>query len=560
MTNNFKPGKKYVRPPLVDLPNRTWVNKTLNKAPIWCSVDLRDGNQSLINPMSKDQKLTFFKLLCEIGFKEIEIGFPSAAKVEFDFARTLIEQKLVPDNVVLQVLCQAREHLIRRTFQSLAGAKTAIFHLYNSTSENQRRIVFGKTKDEIKKIAVDGVKLAKELCKETDTKVILEYSPESFTLTEIDYALEICEAVTEAWGPTEDNKIILNLPSTVEVSTPNIYADQIEWMCNHLSARKETVVSLHPHNDRGTGVAAAELALLAGADRVEGTLFGNGERTGNLDLINVALNLYLHGVDPELDLSNLPKLREIYEDCTELPIHPRYPYIGDLVFTAFSGSHQDAIKKGLEAHKNENKTLWEVPYIPIDPKDIGRSYEAIIRINSQSGKGGAAYIMEEEFGCKLPKSMHPEFGLAVQALTDLKGREVSALEIWDTFEREFIEARSPVKFVDFWTLPVEGNRDLVEAHVLVLFNDQEQELIAQGNGPIDAAKIALEKVTTINFKLLDYSEHSLNTGTDSQAVAYIQVVDNESQKTNYGSGIDHNINKASIKALISAYNRLAKGN
>ena len=426
---------KYRPFPQIDLPDRAWPNRTIDRAPIWCSVDLRDGNQALINPMNLEQKLSMFSLLVDIGFKEIEVGFPSAAAVEYDFTRTLIDNGLIPEGVYPQVLTQAREHLIRRTFQAIEGTPQAIVHLYNSTSELQRRVVFRKDRAAIRQIAVDGTRLVRELADRTDTDVVYEYSPESFTGTELDYVVEVCDAVIEAWDPSPDRRIIINLPATVELATPNVHADQIEWFLRNVQRRDSIILSLHTHNDRGTGVAATELGMLAGGERVEGTLFGNGERTGNVDIVTVALNLYTQGVDPGLDLSDLGRLIGISDACTELPIDARHPYAGELVFTAFSGSHQDAINKGMTA---QGDGLWEVPYLPIDPTDIGRSYQAIIRINSQSGKGGVAYVMEAEFGCQLPKTMQPEMGEVVQELTDRSGREVNAAEIW-----ERLQARIP---------------------------------------------------------------------------------------------------------------------
>ena len=437
---------KYRPFPQIDLPDRAWPNRTIDRAPIWCSVDLRDGNQALINPMNLEQKLSMFSLLVDIGFKEIEVGFPSAAAVEFDFTRTLIDNGLIPEGVYPQVLTQARDHLIRRTFQAIEGTPQAIVHLYNSTSELQRRVVFRKDRAAIRQIAVDGTRLVRELADRTDTDVVYEYSPESFTGTELDYVVEVCDAVIEAWDPSPDRRIIINLPATVELATPNVHADQIEWFLRNVQRRDSIILSLHTHNDRGTGVAATELGMLAGGERVEGTLFGNGERTGNVDIVTVALNLYTQGVDPGLDLSDLGRLIGISDACTELPIDARHPYAGELVFTAFSGSHQDAINKGMTA---QGDGLWEVPYLPLDPTDIGRSYQAIIRINSQSGKGGVAYVMEAEFGCQLPKTMQPEVGEVVQELTDRTGREVNAAEIWEAFRREYLEADQPIRFIDY---------------------------------------------------------------------------------------------------------------
>ena len=443
------PSTKYKPWGVIELPDRRWPDRTIDRVPDWCSVDLRDGNQALPIPMGVKEKLEMFDLLCKIGFKQIEIGFPSAAQTEFDFARKLINEKLVPDGVVLQVLTQAREHLIRRSFESLQGAKKAIIHVYNSTSPMQREITFGMTKDEIKQIAIEGVKLVKKLLPELpDTEVQLEYSPESFSDTEVEYGLEVCEAVMDAWEPTEQNPIILNLPATVELFSPNVHADQIEWFCRNISERSKAIISLHTHNDRGTGTAATELGLLAGADRVEGTLFGNGERTGNLDIVTVALNMYSQGLFPNLNFEKIDEIREIYERTTGMTVHDRHPYGGDLVFTAFSGSHQDAIKKGMDRRsksKDSNKDPWKVPYLAIDPRDIGRSYEAIIRINSQSGKGGVAYVLSREFGLDLPKAMHPEVGSIMNDKADSESRELTAEEIYETFKKEYLENKSPLE-------------------------------------------------------------------------------------------------------------------
>jgi len=456
------PITKYKPWGTIDFAERTWPARTIEQVPHWCSVDLRDGNQALPIPMGIKEKLELFKLLVEIGFKEIEVGFPSAAQTEFDFARKLIDENLVPDDVALQVLTQAREHLIKRSFESLKGAKKAIVHVYNSTSPLQRKVTFGMSRDQIKQIAVDGVKLIRDLLPELDgTEVRLEYSPESFSDTEVDYALEVCEAVMEAWEPTEKSPIILNLPATVELFTPNVHADQIEWFCQNLKERDKAIISLHTHNDRGTGTAATELGLLAGANRVEGTLFGNGERTGNLDIVTVALNMYSQGLHPGLDFSNLDQIRETYERTTGMTVHERHPYGGDLVFTAFSGSHQDAIKKGMDRREKEgdsDDTPWQVPYLSIDPRDLGRSYEAIIRINSQSGKGGVAYVLSREFGLELPKPMHPEVGFLVNDKADSESRELAADEIYEPFKAEFLEKNSPLKLVGYQTNKIEGSQ------------------------------------------------------------------------------------------------------
>ena len=542
---------KYRPFPAIDLPDRAWPNRTIDRAPIWCSVDLRDGNQALINPMNLQQKLSLFSLLVDIGFKEIEVGFPSAAAVEFDFTRTLIDHGLIPEGVYPQVLTQARDHLIRRTFDAIEGTPQAIVHLYNSTSELQRRVVFRKDRAAIRRIAVAGTRLVRELAGRTDTEVVYEYSPESFTGTEIDFAVEVCDAVIEAWDPSPERRMIVNLPATVELATPNVYADQIEWFLRRVQRRDSIILSLHTHNDRGTGVAATELGLLAGGERVEGTLFGNGERTGNVDIVTVALNLYTRGVDPGLELSDLGRLIEVSDACTELPVSPRHPYAGELVFTAFSGSHQDAINKGMTA---QGEGLWEVPYLPIDPTDIGRSYQAIIRINSQSGKGGVAYVMESEFGCQLPKTMQPEVGQVVQALTDRTGREVNAAQIWDAFRREYLEAERPIRFLDYAFASDAQDSSLVHGRLTVEIEGEAQELCGSGNGPIDALKSALGQAGWDDFKLTHYSEHALGQGTDSTAIAYIQVVRNDGTQR-FGAGTHPNIAKASALALISALNR-----
>ena len=546
------PVSKYRPFPPVALPNRQWPNRTLDRAPLWCSVDLRDGNQALAQPMSVEEKLEYFELLIQIGFTEIEIGFPSASQIEFDFCRRLITEHRIPDGVAIQILCQCREDLIVRSLAALAGAKTAIFHLYNSTSPAQRKHVFHATRAEIVAIAVQGTTWVKQHAAPlvaAGTHLRFEYSPESFTSTELDFALEICEAVTDAWQPTVENKIILNLPATVEYATPNIHADQIEWMSTHLTRRDRTLISLHTHNDRGTGVAATELALLAGADRVEGTLFGNGERTGNLDLVTVALNLYTHGIHPGLDFSDINRIRDVYERCTRLEVPPRQPYAGELVFTAFSGSHQDAIKKSWAAQKPGEP--WDVIYIPIDPADLGRSYKAIIRINSQSGKGGVAYVLENEFGYSLPKLMHKEMGKIINDYADTKGTELTPQEIHDVFHREYLARTSPVTLQHFKTT----ERDSVvtcEAEIGV--DKKLHTLTATGNGPIDAFVRALAATPLPKFDVLSYAEHSLGQGAEARAVSYIQIK-TERGHTLYGAGIDTNIELASIKAIVSALNR-----
>ena len=547
------PVSKYRPFPPVSLPNRQWPNRTLTRAPVWCSVDLRDGNQALAQPMSVEEKLEYFDLLVKIGFKEIEVGFPSASQIEFDFCRRLIEENRIPDDVAIQILCQCREDLITRSLEALQGAKRVIFHLYNSTSPAQRRYVFNADRPAIVKIATDAVAFLKARMAPlvaSGTHLRLEYSPESFTSTELEFALEICEAVTDVWQPTAENKIILNLPATVEYATPNVHADQIEWMCTHLTRRDRTIVSLHTHNDRGTGVAATELALLAGADRVEGTLFGNGERTGNLDIVNVALNLYTHGIHPNLDFSDINHVREVYERCTKLEVYSRQPYVGELVFTAFSGSHQDAIKKSWAVQKPDQP--WDVLYIPIDPADIGRSYKAIIRINSQSGKGGVAYILEHEFGFALPKLMHKEIGKIINDLADAKGTELTAADIHDAFQREYLQRRAPVALDHFKTTERDG---AVTCKAQIAIDGQVHKLSADGNGPIDAFVRALAATPLPKFEVLSYSEHSLGKGAEARAVSYIQVK-TERGHTLFGAGIDTNIELASIKAIVSALNRV----
>jgi 2-isopropylmalate synthase len=550
------PVTKYRPFPPVDLPGRQWPNRTLSRAPMWCSVDLRDGNQALAQPMSVEEKLEYFEMLVKIGFKEIEVGFPSASQIEFDFCRRLIEEKRIPDDVAIQILCQCREDLIVRSLEALQGAKRIIFHLYNSTSPKQREYVFNASKAEIVRIATHAVGFLREKMQPlvaAGTQVRLEYSPESFTSTELEFALEICEAVTDVWQPTAADPIILNLPATVEYATPNIHADQIEWMCTHLTRRDRTIVSLHTHNDRGTGVAATELALLAGADRVEGTLFGNGERTGNLDIVNVALNLYTHGIHPGLDFSDINHIRDVYERCTKLEVPPRLPYAGELVFTAFSGSHQDAIKKSLP-HQRPDRP-WDVIYIPIDPADIGRSYKAIIRINSQSGKGGVAYILEQEFGFMLPKLMHKEIGRLVNDLADARGTELTPAELHDIFRREYLDRASPVALGQFKTTEKDS---AVRCHATLTVDGRSLELTGEGNGPIAAFVRALEATALPRFEVLSYSEHSLGQGAGARAVSYIQIKTARGQ-TYFGAGIDTNIELASIKALVSALNRsLAK--
>jgi len=553
---------KYRPYPIVDLPDRQWPGKTITKAPIWCSVDLRDGNQALRVPMNLEEKLKMFDLLVEIGFKEIEIGFPSAAQVEFDFARTLIEESRIPDDVTVQVLVQCREHLIKRTFETLEGVNKAIVHFYNSTSTLQRDVVFRMDKEGVKNIAVQGAKWVKTLADEVDNPGIrFEYSPESFTGTELDYAVDICHAVMDVIEPTPEKKLIINLPSTVEMATPNVHADQIEWCCRHIKNRDSVIISLHAHNDRGCAVAATELAVMAGADRVEGTLFGNGERTGNMDIVTMALNLFSQRIDPELDFSDINRVRDIYQECTRMSVHERHPYIGEFVYTAFSGSHQDAINKGMKAYKERQSPIWAVPYLAIDPQDVGRTYEKIVRINSQSGKGGVAYIMEQEFGFKLPKAMHPEFGRVIQAVTDETGDELPPQEIWKVFEQEYLKRTYPYELkechihmdTDEEDLPVEQK---TKVRAVVAANGSKIAFDGVGNGPIDAFVKGLNQNTDIDFMLQSYNEHDIDHRSDSRAVAYIGVVKNTGQSA-FGIGVDSNISIASMKAILGALNRLA---
>ena len=551
------PITKYKPWGTIDLPDRQWPSRTIDRVPYWCSVDLRDGNQALPIPMGVKEKLELFKLLCDIGFKQIEIGFPSAAQTEFDFARKLIDDQLVPDGVALQVLTQAREHLIKRSFESLQGVQKAIVHVYNSTSPLQRRVTFGMSKEEIKNIAVEGVRLVKKLLPELpDTEVQLEYSPESFSDTEVDYSLEVCEAVMNEWEPTVENPIILNLPATVELFTPNVHADQIEWFCTNMQERNKAVISLHTHNDRGTGTAATELGLLAGADRVEGTLFGNGERTGNLDIVTVALNMYAQGLHPELHFEDLDHIREVYERTTGMTVHDRHPYGGDLVFTAFSGSHQDAIKKGMDLREKEgdsNETLWQVPYLSIDPRDLGRTYEEIIRINSQSGKGGVAYILSREYGLDLPKAMHPEVGILVNEKADSESRELPADEIYTFFKAEYLEKNEPLKLISYDTSKEPG-QEKITCIAKIHINGEDKKLTGKGNGPINAFVHALEQQGLKDFKLTDYRQHSIGEGSATESAAYVQL-QTKVGRVAYGCGIDSSIEKSGLLALVCAYNR-----
>lgn len=541
----------------MNYPERQWPNKEIQKAPIWCSVDLRDGNQALIEPMVVEEKIEFFKLLVKLGFKEIEVGFPAASQIEYDFLRTLVEQNLIPDDVKVQVLIQCREHLIKRTFEAIQGCKNVIIHIYNSTSTLQRDVVFDMNREEIKQIAIDGTEMVKKYMKGFDGNIQLQYSPESFTGTEMDFALEICEAVKDVWQPTVENPIIFNLPATVEMTTPNVYADQIEWMSTHFTDRDKIILSIHPHNDRGCGVAASELALLAGADRIEGTLFGNGERTGNVDVLNIAYNMFSQGINPELDIENVNEIIEVYERCTKMDIDPRHPYAGKLVFTAFSGSHQDAINKGVHALEQRKSPYWEVPYLPIDPSDLGRKYEPIVRINSQSGKGGVAFVMDHYYGFKLPKVMHKELSDEIQAISERQG-EVSPSQIMDKFREMYINAKYPLHFRKMRTEDISETVEGYDTKVVLTytFKDELKTIEGFGNGPIDAVKHALCNQGGFKTKLTMYEEHALTTGSDSQAASYIELMNSETGERAFGVGISSNITRSSVRAIFSAMNRL----
>ena len=555
--------KKYIPFTPVSLPDRTWPNNRIEKAPTWCSVDLRDGNQALVTPMNLQEKLDFFKLLVDIGFKEIEVGFPSASETEYEILRALIDGHYIPDDVTIQVLVQAREHLIRKTFEAVRGAKNVIIHFYNSTSTLQRKVVFKKDMQGIIDIAVAGAKLVRELTEadQSGTNFRYEYSPESFSGTEMDFAVDICHQVMETLGATKENPVILNLPNTVEMCTPNTYADQIEYFIRHLPNRDAAIISVHPHNDRGTGVACAELSMLAGADRVEGTLFGNGERTGNLDIVTVALNMFTQGVDPMLDFSHIDHVREIYERCTKMHVPERWPYAGKLAFTAFSGSHQDAINKGHEYMRESKTPYWEIPYLPIDPADVGREYEPIIRINSQSGKGGAAFIMDHNYGYHMPKAMHPEFGAVVQAECDRTGRELTANEVYELFHREFLNISEPYALsrAKFYEEAIAGSAANVTHFSGVLsVRGQFVQLESRGNGPIDAFFNALGQAGIEGYSFISYSEHAISMGSDSQAVAYIELRVPGGRRI-FGVSTEHNINFASVKGILSAINRFESG-
>lgn len=548
--------QRYKRVPVLHYPQRQWPNKELTKAPTWCSVDLRDGNQALIEPMEVDEKMEMFQLLLKLGFKEIEIGFPAASQTEYDFLRELVARDMIPDDVKVQVLIQCREHLIDRTFEAIEGIKNVIIHIYNSTSTLQRDVVFHMDREEIKKIAVDGARMVKERAARFPGNITLQYSPESFTGTEMDFALDICTAVQEVWQPDPEHKMIINLPATVEMTTPNAYADQIEWMDTHFKDRDSIILSIHPHNDRGTGVAATELAMLAGADRVEGTLFGNGERTGNVDILTVAYNMFSQGMDPELELENVNEIIDVYERCCKMQVDMRHPYAGKLVFTAFSGSHQDAINKGVHAMQERGSDIWEVPYLPINPADVGRKYEPVVRINSQSGKGGVAFVMDTMFGYQLPKAMHKEFADVIQGISEKQGGEVEPQVIMDTFRMEYLERTEPFTFVK---LRVE---DLGESDSRVAldfkYRGEQLHVEGDGNGPIDAVKNAIATRVPIDIKVLNYTEHALGEGSHARAAAYIQMVDHKTGKMTFGVGTSSNITRASIRGFFSALNRLAQ--
>ena len=550
---------KYLPFESIDLKDRTWPDNAILTSPLWCSVDLRDGNQALIEPMGEERKLRMFKLLLEIGFKEIEVGFPSASQTDFDFVRKIIEDNLIPSDVKIQALTQARPELIKRTFDALEGAHNAIVHVYNSTSTLQRRVVFKSDEAGIKKIATDGAKWVKEESeKYSQTNWTFEYSPESFTGTELPYAVEVCNAVNEIWNPTKEKKTIINLPATVEMASPNTYADQIEWMCRNLNDRENIIVSLHPHNDRGTAVAATELGVMAGADRIEGTLFGNGERTGNVDLVTLALNMLTQGVDPHLDFTNINPIMRETEYCNQLPVHPRHPYAGDLVFTAFSGSHQDAIKKGLTEMRNSNEEIWAVPYLPIDPQDVGRSYEAVIRINSQSGKGGVAYLLEKDHGLSMPRRLQIEFSQVIQKIADETGKEISPSDIWDTFQDTYLADSGKYEFIDH-SVSSTANKDGIQTDEIDIglnLNGKKISISGSGNGPIDAMINALKNDLELELKISDYHQHAISSGSDAKAVAYSEII--SGRESFWGVGIHQNTVIAGLESIISGLNRLSK--
>ena len=554
--------KKYRPFAPIRFPERTWPDQVIRRAPIWCSVDLRDGNQALVTPMNLHRKVVFFKTLVEIGFKEIEVGFPASSETEFETLRYLIEENLIPDDVTVQVLVQARRHLIERTFEAIRGAKNVILHFYNSTSTLQRRVVFDTDMDGVIAIAVDAAVLIRQMAEELqreypDMRLRYEYSPESFSGTEVENAVRICDRVLEALGATPEKKAIINLPNTVELATPNCYADQVEYVRTHMQHRDCAILSIHPHNDRGTATAAAELGIMAGAERVEGTVFGNGERTGNCDLMNLAMNLYAQGVDPVLDFTNMNHIKRVYEECTRMHVHERHPYAGELVFTAFSGSHQDAINKGVTYMAKNGSEYWEVPYLPIDPADIGRQYEPIIRINSQSGKGGAAFIMQQMFGYNMPKAMHPEFGRVVKAACDAAGRELQPKEILELFENEYLKVRAPYtlkRYKLYEENATDGSEVAVHFEGVISNGEKESAISGVGNGPIDAFFTALSAVGITGYHFVSYHEHALSTGADSKALSYIELKTPDDQ-TVFGVGLDGNISLSSIKGILCAINR-----
>ena len=549
------PFEKYKPFKRIPLPDRTWPDQEITEAPRWCSVDLRDGNQALIEPMTPAEKQKMWDLLLDVGFKEIEVGFPAASQTDYDFVRKIIEEDQIPDDVTIQILCQAREELIIKSCEAMQGAKNVVFHLYNSTSTLQRKVVFNMSREEVIKLATDAterVKFHTDKLKAAGTNVILEYSPESYTATEMDFAVEICDAVMKAWQPEADEKVILNLPATVEMATPNIYADQLEWFCRHLPQRDKAVISLHTHNDRGTGVAASELGLMAGADRIEGTLFGNGERAGNCDVITMAMNLFSQGVDPKLYLSDMPRIVAISEECTKIPIHVRQPYAGELVFTAFSGSHQDAIRKGMAFVESGSEGAWEVPYLPIDPADVGGSYRETVRVNSQSGKGGVAFILENYFGVSLPRQLLVEFSPIVQKVSESSGGELKPDIIWDTFMSEFVEVKGQYELVDYKVRSIENNQERCTATIRV--GDNNVEIAGTGSGPIDAFVAAMVETLNEPLNVMDYQEYSLNEGSQAQAICILSISD-DSQNKFYGVGISQNTTTAAFNSIIAAINR-----
>ncbi len=555
------PIHKYRSFPQIDLPEREWPSRAIEQAPVWCSVDLRDGNQALVEPMGRHKKIKFFEHLVELGFKEIEVGFPAASDTDFDFVRHIVESEMIPDDVFIQVLTQAREELIRRTYESVEGAKNVIMHLYNSTSTLQRRVVFASDREGVKRIAVDGAIVCKELAPGLEaggTRLRFEYSPESFTGTELDYAVEVCHAVMDVWEPTAGEPMIFNLPATVEMASPSTYADQIEWMHRHFKEREKIILSLHPHNDRGTAVAAAELGVMAGAQRIEGTLFGNGERTGNVDLVTLALNLFSQGVDPGLDFTRIDESIKVAEYCNQLPVHERHPYAGELVYTAFSGSHQDAIKKGMTAIEKSNTELWEVPYLPIDPKDVGRDYEAIIRVNSQSGKGGIAYILQTDFGLDLPRELQVEFSKVIQRITEESGAEITSEQIWTTFAETYLDAAEPYQLVDYRLNTDPHRSEIVTCASSIRNRGEVREIKGSGNGPIDAFVDSLKRECGIDARFLDYHQAALGSGSDVEAVCFIKMAGADGREA-HGVGIHPNTVTASIRAIVSAVNRMSDG-